>query len=407
MDVCGSRRVLAAGVMAMLATLGVLAVLPAAASARDRPTEKPTVTPYGPNGLDNPRGLAFGPRGRLYVAESGHGGTECIPPEQKEEEARCWGFTSAINSIDAHDGHRVLSGFVSKAGPEGFASEGIEGLGVDNDGGLFAVVGTNENELPSPPNPHISTQTIETGRAQLGRLIHLRPGGDSPTGQFDTVANVGHFGVQWTTEHFKELKVEQPPDSNPYAVYAAGSERFVVDSAANTLDEVGQNGTVSVLAFIPSPAHSDAVPTCIDRGRDGAFYIGELTGFGNGPGASVVWRVVEGQKPEEWATGLTAVTGCGFGPDGSFYATEFSSEGWEAFKEKTGALVRVPPHSTAPIVVVSNTPGQTDSPLSFPNGFASRDGAIYVSNWSVAPASSGLGQVVRISHIARHRDSGR
>jgi hypothetical protein len=61
-------------------------------------------------------------------------------------------------------------------------------------------------------------------------------------------------------------------------------------------------------------------------------------------------------------------------------------------------VVRVPPHSTAPIPVVSNSPGHTDSPLSFPGGFAAGpDGGIYVSNWSIAPASKKLGQVVRIT----------
>jgi hypothetical protein len=39
--------------------------------------------------------------------------------------------------------------------------------------------------------------------------------------------------------------------------------------------------------------------------------------------------------------------------------------------------------------------------LSFPNGFAAEaDGALYVSNWSVAPANSGggpTGDVVRIT----------
>jgi hypothetical protein len=40
----------------------------------------------------------------------------------------------------------------------------------------------------------------------------------------------------------------------------------VADAAANTVDEVSQSGVVEVLAFIPNPPHSDAVPTCIDRG---------------------------------------------------------------------------------------------------------------------------------------------
>src|SRR5439155_13952167 len=117
---------------------------------------------------------------------------------------------------------------------------------------------------------------------------------------------------------------EPPPDANPYAVFAGSGERWVTDAAANTLDEVRANGSVRVVAFIPSPPVSDSVPTCLDRGRDGAFYIGELTGFGNGPGKSSVWRVVPGQPPEGWASGLPGVTGYGFGSDGQLYATDFS-----------------------------------------------------------------------------------
>ncbi len=265
MDVLGPRRVLPASAVAVLVTLGLLGVMPTAALARERPT----VTPYGPSGLDNPRGLAFGPSGRLYEAESAHGGSECIPAHE-EEEAHCGGLTSGINSIDAHDGHRVLSGFASLAGEDGSAAEGIEGVAFDNDGGLFAVVGLNANGVPSPPSQYISTPTLETARAQLGRLIHLRPDWHwQSIGQFDTVADVGQFDFQWSTEH-KELVPEQFPDSNPYAVYAAPYERFVVDAAANTVDEVHHDGSVEVIAFIPSPPKSDAVPTCIDRGRDGA-----------------------------------------------------------------------------------------------------------------------------------------
>ncbi|MFL5839900.1 MAG: hypothetical protein ACJ77Z_05560 [Thermoleophilaceae bacterium] len=47
------------------------------------------------------------------------------------------------------------------------------------------------------------------------------------------------------------------------------------------------------------------------------------------------------------------------------------------------------PHSTSPTTV-------TDG-LSFPGGFApGSDGSLYVSNWSTAPAVTGMGAVVRI-----------
>lgn len=41
------------------------------------------------SGLDNPRGLAFGPEGGLYVAESGRGGPgPCLPAPEDPEAAR-------------------------------------------------------------------------------------------------------------------------------------------------------------------------------------------------------------------------------------------------------------------------------------------------------------------------------
>ena len=358
------------------------------------PPTGPTITPIA-SGLDNPRGLAFGRDGRLYVAEAGHGGTECIPAQPPEETPTCVGFTSGIGRIDAWGVHRVVSGMVSLAGPDGSAALGVDGVSVRDNGSLFGIVGESSDAIPPAASKFLSAKTIEEAGAQLGRLIKVHP-----SGQSKVVADVGHFDFQWTKEH-KELVPEQFPDANPYGVLASEDQVWVADAGANTLDRVRRDGSVSVVAFFPNPPVSDAVPTCIDRGADGALYVGELTGGGNGPGKSIVWRVVPGQQPEVWASGLTAVTGCGFGSDGQFYATEFSTLGFESFAPGTGAVVRVPPHSTAPIPVVSNSPGHADSPLSFPNGFAAGpDGALYVSNWSVAPASNGggpTGQVVRIT----------
>ena len=186
----------------------------------------------------------------------------------------------------------------------------------------------------------------------------------------------------------------QFPDANPYVVLAVRGTQWVVDAGSNTIDRV-HHGHVSVVQFIPNPPASDSVPTCVDQGRDGALYIGELTGGGNAPGAARVWRYAPGESHPltQWASGLTAVTGCGFGHDGRFYATEFSTNGLDTAAPGTGAVVRVPRHSTTPITVASG--------LNFPGGFAAgRRCSLYVSNWSIAPADAGggpTGEVVRIS----------
>jgi sugar lactone lactonase YvrE len=200
---------------------------------------------------------------------------------------------------------------------------------------------------------------------------------------------VGDVDFAWTAAR-PDLVPGQFPDANPYGVLAGVGEHWVVDAGSNTLDRVRSNGSVDVVAFIPNPPASDAVPTCIERGPDGALYIGELTGGGNAPGSSVVWRYsVRDRTLTQWATGLTAVTGCGFGTDGRFYAVEFSTLGLDNAAPGTGALVRVAPHSTAPELVLGG--------LSFPGGFAAAGKALYFSDWSIAPAYTGLGSVKRVT----------
>ena len=44
---------------------------------------------------------------------------------------------------------------------------------------------------------------------------------------------------------------------------ASEDEVWVADAGANTLDRVGRDGSVSVVAFFPNPPVSDAVPTCV------------------------------------------------------------------------------------------------------------------------------------------------
>ena len=223
-------------------------------------------------------------------------------------------------------------------------------------------------------------------KAQFGRLLEF-----NPSGKAKVVADVGHFNFLWSTDHADPVP-GQFPDANPYGVLAVGGSQWVVDAGTNTINRVRPNGKVSVEQFIPNPASADSVPTCIDRGPDGAFYVGELTGGGNPLGSAAVWRFAPGEATPltQWATGLTTITGCGFGADGNFYATEFSTLGLDSAAPGTGEVVRVPAHSSAPIPVVSG--------LSFPGGFAAgSDGSLYASNWSIAPAVTGLGSEIRIT----------
>jgi hypothetical protein len=352
-------------------------VLAAASSAA-------TVTTVA-SGLDNPRGLAFNSQGDLFVAEAGHGaepaGSFCPIPKGPSGEEECVGLTSGVSKIEKGGSpHRVVTGKFSIATPKGGGAVGIDGVSVNESGNLFSVVTGASDQIP--PGIKGPAELIKEAREQIGRLFET-----NRWGRTRIVADPGHFDFNWSNEH-KQLVPEQFPDANPYAVLAVDGGEWVIDAAANTLDWVSKDGEVKVVEFFPNPIkngkpQSDAVPTCVSRGPDGALYVGELTGVGNGPGQSVVWKVEQGEEPEVWATGLTAVTGCGWDGDGEFYAVEFSTLGFETFTPGTGALVLVPPHSTKPVTVVDK--------LNFPNGFASRDDNVYLSNWSIAPSNGGKG----------------
>ncbi len=368
-------------VLAVVVTVAAVAAASAATARASAVVAAPMVSTVA-TGLDNPRDLTFGLDGRLYVAEAGHGGDDCI--SGGEGGTTCIGFTSRISRIDMGSGAvtPVATGIVSFADNQGFGATGVDGISTSPTGSIFGIVMGSAAAVPDGV-PFVPAKVARV-KAQLGRLIVA-----SPAGGWSTVADVGDFDFAWTGAR-PDLVPGQFPDANPYGVLAGVGEHWVVDAGANTLDRVRSNGSVDVVAFIPNPPASDAVPTCIDRGPDGALYIGELTGGGNAPGSSIVWRYsVRDQTLTQWATGLTAVTGCGFGTDGRFYAVEFSTLGLDNAAPGTGALVRVAPHSVAPEVVLGG--------LSFPGGFASAGGALYFSDWSIAPASTGLGSVKRVT----------
>ena len=72
-------------------------------------------------GLDNPRGIGFGPDGALYVAESGSGGSgPCVPSPEGGE--ACFGRTGAVTRITKRSQHRVLTGLPSVAEAGGVAT---------------------------------------------------------------------------------------------------------------------------------------------------------------------------------------------------------------------------------------------------------------------------------------------
>lgn len=348
------RIVAGAAVAAALATL-VAPVLPAHAA----PAASGRVVA---SGLDNPRQLSIGPAGAVYVAEAGRGGPgPCIPNPEDPNSGNCLGPTGAVTKIARGAQERVVEGLPSVAGTGGSSAQGPGDVAVTGNH-IAVVIG-----FGGAPD---ARATFGEGGALLGTVVAGRIGGPLAKVADPLAYEAAH------NPHPAQL------DTNPTGLLARGrsGEYLVVDAGANDLLQVGKReATVAVfadrLATAPwgAPLPMQSVPTDVVEGPDGAFYISELTGFPFPVGGSVVWRVVPGQEPTVYASGLTNVTALDWKGD-TLYAVQLSDAG--LLNGVVGSLRRVVPGATKHPVVAGG--------LFAPYGVAIHGGTAYVSTCTIA-----------------------
>ena len=320
------------------------------------------------SGLNSPRSLTWGPDGHLLVAEAGTRPSVCSGTE-------CYGLTGSISDISSGTPVRIVTGMVSSSTGNVIGPNGLTYV----DGQLYALEAGAPQKVPS----WLPNDLRKTLKEQAGALLNVTGGSIS------VVANPGKVDYQWTQEH-PELSAGDF-DANPYGLTAKpGGGFYLVDAGSNTLDSVDQRGKVRVLAFIsPTAAGQDAVPTCLDVGPDGAVYIGELTGFGSSGTAASVYRYEPSSGSlTVWQSGFSAITGCGFGANGDFYVTEFTTTGFPGYP--AGVVIQISPDGTRTVL--------GEGQLFAPGGFlAGPDGSIYVANNIVFPGTGPqTGEVVKI-----------
>jgi sugar lactone lactonase YvrE len=126
------------------------------------------------------------------------------------------------------------------------------------------------------------------------------------------------------------------------------------------------------------------VPTSVVRGPDGAYYVGQLTGFPFPTGGASVWRIAPGQAPTEYAKGFTTISDLAFGRDGTLYVLQLASATLIG-PPTPGALIRVPKRGPRTEIA----PGTLQSPT----GLALDERYAYVSNKG---DQAGAGEVLRI-----------
>jgi hypothetical protein len=330
--------------------------------------------------LFNPRGLAFGPEGALYVAEAGSGGDgSCIPGG--EGAIRCYGPTGAITRIwplTPGSQIRIVSELPSLAPAGGFAADGPVDIGFLGRGTAYVVIGFGGD-------PALRSALGPIG-SLFGTVLHLSAGG-----HWTSVADVAAHEI---AENPDGAEI----DSNPYGISALPSRRVIVDAGANALIEINANDEARTLATFPTrlvplpfapflDIPMQSVPTTVTEGPDGALYIGQLTGFPFPVGGANVYRVpADGGTPEVFASGFTNIIDIAFDTNGNLYVLEIDADSILMGEPVgIGDLIRVARDGERRTLV-------TD--LLVPAGVAiARDGAIYVTTMGVFP---GNGQVIRI-----------
>jgi hypothetical protein len=308
-------------------------------------------------GLHSPRGLTFAPGGRLYVAEAGG----------------VAGHASAIDEVVNWATDHATLRTVVRGLPSTEGNVGADGISAQGNGDIFAIIA--ESEQAEGPG--------------FGHLIKV-----NTAGQVRDVADVGDVDYAFTGNHPELDPDHQFPDANPYGVLALPGHIYVADAGANTLDEVSPSGRVTILAYFANPPISDAVPTTVAQGPDGALYIGTLAlaeSQANGPSAKI-YRIEIGElsgatvpvigAEHEWATGFSPIQNMAFGPDGSLYVSEDFVQGI------LGDIVKIPFNDPATRISL------TGATLPFPGGVAvASDGTVYAVGWAVSP----LGFVARLA----------
>ena len=290
--------------------------------------------------------LDASPNGSILAVETVFAGTE-IPPQGTN--------TSIVKEITRRGVEEVTEIVTVKGSP-------INGLEMIGKGNFFATSGGLD-------------QAVGAG------VWHVTRGNARKIGDVEffeqTVDPDANEGLKWKAPEC-EINPQQGftagAQSNPYHLARlSGSEVLVADAAGNTLLSASTGGPVDWVSILTPPtkdgkpvASDDAsdwrelfpvmgntcyvqpVPTSVDVGPGGDYFVGELTGvapedFDGDPttvstGLSRVWRVEGGATnvtcPSDDCgvalSGLTSVIDVEFGPDGYLYVVEYDENGWFA-----------------------------------------------------------------------------
>jgi hypothetical protein len=339
---------------------------PALSEIESRSSALATPTVFATN-LRFPRGLTFGPDGRLYVAEAGNGGSARTRPSQCEQVAPpvgpyTNGLTARISRIDAQ-GHRTTfaSGF-----PSGLNALG-DVLGVAD----VAFVGDQLYALVAGGGCSHGRADIPAGIAKV-----------SASGDWTIIADLSAY------QHANPVATPSPgdfePDGSWYSMLSVGDKLFAVEpNHGEVVRVLPASGRIHRIADV-SAKLGHIVPTVLAE-LNGVFYFGNLGVFPITPGSQKVWKLTRGGDISVKESDFTTVLGLDFDARGRMYVLE-TSNGPGFPTPGTGRVVRVNKQGGRQVIVDN---------LFFPTGMRfGPDGRLYISNKGFGPPQPG--EILRV-----------
>lgn len=374
------------------------------------------------SGLDSPRGLAFGPEGALYVAEAGRGGANLNEPDDgfccftgPLGGSLAYGRTGAVTRLWDGYQQQVATGLPSIALPTGNRGLGPQDISFLGRGGAYVTLGLEA--APAFRDALAAEHPEFPELAGLGSLAHV-----AASGEWRVTADIAAYEQAHNPDG--RLHDDGTPflDSNPFGILAEPSRLLLTDAGANALLQVDLNGETSLLAVFhsrgtspPRPSFApprppppppfdeftDAVPTSVVVGPDGAYYVSELTGVPFVDGTANIYRVVPGGDPHTFLIGEACVAGFKMSID-----MVFDHEGNLLVLQHATGAVQQPGGGV--LIKVTRDKTRTDPCAQYQMGTRTTlltgltrptsvvvgpDAAIYLSNSGIA---IGTGEVVRI-----------
>ena len=325
-------------------------------------------------GLNNPRGLKFGPDGNLYVAEGGIGGADST-------EGCC---EQVIPPVGPYTGS-VTGSRISKIDANGVRTTAVDNLPSSQ------TSATTGNLTSGAADIAFIGETLyillagagcSHGVSQVPEMPNglLRVNADGTT---ELIANLSAFVKANPVAHPNPGDFE--PDGTWYSMIALGDTLYAVEPNHGELDKITASGQISRIADI-SASQGHIVPTAL--AYHGNFYVGNLNTFPVVPGSSKILKITPSGNVTVAIEGLTTVLGLLFDGRDRMYVLETSTAPGD------------PTPFTGKVIRVDRSGHQTEiaSGLFFPTGMTlGPDGALYVSNVGFGPPPVGLGEILRIT----------